>query len=346
MDYLRMIDTALSMSMDTAVFLTHYVTSLVTSSDYYAEAIQSAIVKSVTVNKHTSSTAQHEYLTFEISDANSQDPVSYLLFLERTPSNIQSDPSYFTSHPDSRLFLDTILRQLVSPSSSTQTLNPNESHENIPLLDTSSSSSSTSSFSRAADTSSSPSTSFLSRAADTSTSSFSRLMGAASLASTQAIPWSRNIVLKSTTVKAMDQFLVGQHARSTHGSGQIVRQLQPHGLTLFHLIILANIVHNHDPLYSLLKRQCYWFANTIFYVILKNFICTNVVNGGDPFNEMIEDAHIPPNDYLPDLAGRWMGFRVMSLSKQLIELVSAMFESKRAEELAKVGFQNILVKFT
>jgi hypothetical protein len=171
-------------------------------------------------------------------------------------------------------------------------------------------------------------------------------MGAASLASTQAIPRSGNIVLKSTTVQAMDQFLVGQHARSTHGKGQIVRQLQPHGLTLFHLIILANLVHNHDPLYSLLKRQCYWFANTIFYVILNSLPCTNVINGGDPSNEMIEDARIPPNDYLPDLAGRWMGFRVMSTSKQLIELMSAKLEPKHAEELTRVGFQNILVKST
>jgi len=35
-------------------------------------------------------------------------------------------------------------------------------------------------------------------------------------------------------------------------------------------------LHNYDPLYLLLKRQCYWFANTIYYVISNTYSCTTI----------------------------------------------------------------------
>ena len=50
-------------------------------------------------------------------------------------------------------------------------------------------------------------------------------------------------------------------------------QLEPRNLSFFHFIVLANIVHNHEPLYSLLKRRCYSFANTIYLVIENSYKC-------------------------------------------------------------------------
>jgi hypothetical protein len=235
---------------------------------------------------------------------------SHLPFIFRTNAfSIQPDTSYFSNHPDSHSVFDAIISNLVAPSSSTLRPNPNESDEDIPLLDIS-----------------------------PPASSFPRVIDAAALASTQVIHQSGNIILKSTLVHANDQFLVGQHARVTHGNGHIVRQLQPQRLTLFHLIVLATTVHNHAPLYSLLKRQCYWFANTIFFVIFNRYSCSTIPTGGNPCDETIDDVYIPLNHYLPDLGGRWMGVRVSNISETLIRLMTAKFESDYREELAKVCF--------
>jgi hypothetical protein len=306
--FVQMFDSALTMAMDTQSFLNQYLKMILLSNRIPDHTISRFMVQSVTLNKHTSSTSQHEYLTFEISDTCQEVPNTYLLFFEREPSDIQLDTSYFTNHPDSRKVLDAIFGHLVAPSSSTLPPNPNESHEYFPLLDTSS-----------------PSPSTCSRVA---THQFF------------------NTVLKPTMVPPNNQFLVGKHARVTHRNGHIIRQLQPHGLTLFRLIVLANTVHNHDPLYSLLKCQCYWFANTIYHVISNTYSCTDIITGGEPRNEMIEEVRIPPNDYLPDLAGRWMDVRVSNVSNTLIRLVEEKFESDYDEELAKVCFHTNFIKST
>jgi hypothetical protein len=314
--FVQLFDSAIAMTTDTQSFLNQYLHMILLSDQSPEHTINRFMVKSVTLNKHTSSTSQHEYLTFEIFDSCREVPDTYLLFLERTPSSIELDTSYFSNHADSSEILDDILGCLVDPSSSTRPPNPNESHEDLPLLDTSLSS---------------------------STSSFSRVVDAASLASTQAIHQSGNIVLKSTIVRANDQFLLGKHARATHGNGLIVRQLQPPGLTLFHLIVLAITVHNHDPLYSLLKRQCFWYANTIYDVILNTYPCITNSTEGD---EMIHEVRLPPNEYLPDLAGRWMGVRVSSISATLIRLMKVKFQSSYSEELSNVCFHTYFIKST
>jgi hypothetical protein len=317
---LQMFDSVLTMTVDTQSFLEHYQQLILLSDQTPDHTINRFMVKTVTLNKHTASQSQHEYLTFEIFDACRESPDTYLLFLERTPSSIQLDTSYFSNHPDSRRILDAIVDHLVTPSWSTLPPNPNESHEDLPLLDASSSS---------------------------STPTLSRVMDAASLTSTQALHHSGNILFKSTTVRACDQFLVGQHAKNTHGNGLIVRQLQPHGLTLFHLIVLAITVHKHDPLYSLLKRQCYWYSNTIYHTISNSYSCTTTINTGVGLrNETIEEIRIPLNEYLPDLAGRWMGVRVSNVSEALVLLMKEKFESDFDEALVKVCFYTNLIKFT
>jgi hypothetical protein len=58
--------------------------------------------------------------------------------------------------------------------------------------------------------------------------------------------------------------LIGDLARESHGRVQTVRQMTPCRLSFFDFIVLANTVHEHAPMYSLFRRQCYWFANSIF----------------------------------------------------------------------------------
>jgi hypothetical protein len=133
--FVQLFDSALTMTMDTQSFLNQYFQLILLSDQVPDHAINRFMVKSVTLNKHTFSISQHEYLTIKISDAYQESPDTYLLFLERTPFSIQLDTSYFTTHPDSRRVFDA-----VAPSPSTLPLNPNELYEDLPLLDTSSSS--------------------------------------------------------------------------------------------------------------------------------------------------------------------------------------------------------------
>lgn len=267
------------------------------------------MVKTITLNKHTNS-SQHEYLTFEIMDTQDDLGRAYLIFLERTTSDIPRDSDYFTEHPDSSIILSNIMK-IFEPSGDDYPPAPNNMRDDdiAPLFH-----------------STPPS----------NTSVVSQVMDAASLASAQACYRSAEILAKTKTVCANDQFLLGQQSRLTHGRGRIIRQLQPDALSLFDLIILANTVHDHDPLYSLLKRQCYWFANVIYLVVSSTYNCRHdVIQAGDDEQDHIR---IPLNTYLPDKAGRWMGVLVSKVSETVIPVMKEKFEACRAKELTKVFF--------
>ena len=40
---------------------------------------------------------------------------------------------------------------------------------------------------------------------------------------------------------------------------------QPKMLTVYHLALLAHVVHLQYPIYLLFKDQCYWFASLVYY---------------------------------------------------------------------------------
>jgi len=51
----------------------------------------------------------------------------------------------------------------------------------------------------------------------------------------------------------------------------LVEVFRPNSFSLVSLAILAKIVHEKHPLYSLFHRQCFWFSNLIMRVIAKKF---------------------------------------------------------------------------
>jgi hypothetical protein len=51
----------------------------------------------------------------------------------------------------------------------------------------------------------------------------------------------------------------------------LVEVFRPNNFSLVSLAILAKIVHENHPLYSLFHRQCFWFSNLIMRVIAKKF---------------------------------------------------------------------------
>ena len=131
----------------------------------------------------------------------------------------------------------------------------------------------------------------------------------------EAIHGSAKFLAKTKLIHAQDQFLVGLFARHSNEWGHIICQLQPHTLSLFHLIIFINTVHDYDPMYSLLKRQCYWFENTIYHVVAHSYNCI-IVQARE--NLETKQICIPPNKYLLDLAEWWRGVKVSRVSKTIL----------------------------
>ena len=167
---------------------------------------------------------QHKYLSVHVSDSDADSNQKYLIFLERTMFDVQANQASFNSHPDCPCILNSI-QQSVSLTTIYVPL-PQPDPESESLLDTS------------------PSPSIAPSP-----------LSSSSLASLQGLQGSREVWRKLTGVHAHDQFLLGTHAHLTHGCSHIIGQLRPRGLTLFHLMILANMVHDHSPLYSLFSAS-------------------------------------------------------------------------------------------
>lgn len=106
--------------------------------------------------------------------------------------------------------------------------------------------------------------------------------------------------------EASDRFLGEFYVDNLqYASGRYVKQLKPNCLKFFKLIILAHVVHREGPKYSCLKNNCFWFATTLFDLIILLF-------GTDMLPPTPEDE-IRERRYLPhnlDMTGHWMSLKV------------------------------------
>lgn len=105
--------------------------------------------------------------------------------------------------------------------------------------------------------------------------------------------------------------------------GRVELQLEPVDLYLYELGILADVVHNYAPNYSIVDKQCYWFVKTIFDVV----------------SILYPKAHeAKPVDFLPNLAGRWRNLPILLPQNGVIEQVAVKFTQRQDEEFRKVKF--------
>jgi hypothetical protein len=268
------------------------------------------VVKTLSLNKHmkTTSLSQHEFLSIEVYDTQTHE--SHLVFLERTSSPEPAADSD-APHPYHNFFQQFLQTLSLLPSSP----GPQDEEGGIPLLETQES-----------------------QLHDTlptlPTPSF---RDAASLASAQLC---RSLESLTGENCAGDQVVIGQHRSQTYGRARVIRQLTPDKLSFFQLITLADTVHDHDPLYTLFKRQCYWYANTIYCVIEQSYTVRERVLVEDPGSDLDSDLrippHIPPHLYLPPSAGRWKGLLVMVVSEDVVRQVKRKFECQFAELVGQI----------
>ena len=112
----------------------------------------------------------------------------------------------------------------------------------------------------------------------------------------------------SKAYKAEDHFLGTKKVKGSAEAYTRIRVITPKSLSLFDLVVLADAVHVHDPLYSILKHQCYWFACTTLNVVESVYKGNGAAH--DEGHISADDISIPSNDYRPHLAGTWKGILI------------------------------------
>lgn len=316
-----------SLTYDTNTYLDKLISLAIVSSDYEA-ILNRFVVISVTLTK-TRSSPQHEFLVLMLMDTKYNGSAPYLMFLERTKLEKRHNPiRSFLNHPDNATVIASIIDTLKELPSSLLSSVPSTSDsedESSPGADSSDSPRNISPSDPLLSTSSpSPSNPNLLR----------NLIDSGTLVSAKAIHMSTESTGKLDFAYAQDQFTGGNNVRDS-GSvlGQIVWQIQPKALSLFQVVVLADVVHNYAPLYSLFKRQCYWFAFIICAVILKTCTCSSI---GSPGLHAEDDICIPPNSYLPNLAGRWMGILVRGVEEAVLKIMIEKYEARCDEKLDEV----------
>ena len=109
--------------------------------------------------------------------------------------------------------------------------------------------------------------------------------------------------------------------------GQVVRQIKPQGLSFYELGLLVDVVHNEVPDYHLLENQCYWFITTICAIIILLY--------GDTLNP-VKPKTKSPNNYLPNLAGRWKNMLVVAPEDMVIRRMVIKFMERQEEAFSEV----------
>lgn len=134
---------------------------------------------------------------------------------------------------------------------------------------------------------------------------------------------------------AIDQFLGERYVFSPNWHGQNIRHFKPKKtLSLFELAILADVVHNEFPKYTLLKEQCYFFAGLIYSVIEYRF---GVASSSKSNEYQDRDLVQIDGSRLSNKFGRWRGALISNVDhREVLDIVSK-YEVAYALEIAKVN---------
>lgn len=115
---------------------------------------------------------------------------------------------------------------------------------------------------------------------------------------------------------------------------------EPKVMTVYHLAILARVVHLMFPLYSLFKDQCYWFASLIFYaaqIIDWDLAYSRLRPENYPnFGSRMDDFFFPLKLSHSKEAGCWRGIRVTGPKRVVLVAVVERFHKVLGEHIAEV----------
>lgn len=151
---------------------------------------------------------------------------------------------------------------------------------------------------------------------------------------------------KPNDLHADDRFLGESKLSNQAYIARVTKTFKPKNLTLYHLALLAEVVHKEYPLYSLFRRQCYWFAIIIFIIL--QYLDKNPPPESDglfnePFDDPFDDGdldqfYMPFHLYMPEISGRWAGFKISAPSKVVISAIIKKFHVEFKARMAEVLF--------
>ena len=292
-----------TLSLDTTSFLRDMRLLAMVSAPDVDTVLNRFMVRSLTHCKDTEKFPAHEFIIINIIDNETSNSPNSLMYLERTASDRRPPPAAgYTDHPDHIPIVKRVIEAAKNTLLSRPTPFPYESlgeSESTP----------------------GPSSASVSLA----------LLGAAALVSTKSSRSSTPSI--SGVYIADDRFVGGQHAPSYASSSHNIQQILPRELSLFDLVVIADTVHTHDPIYSILGGHCYWFANLICEVVKKEYDCSILADNRLPTGSV----YIPPNKYLPDLAGTWRGLPVSTIEEEVVRVMVSKFRIHRDEQRAVVS---------
>jgi hypothetical protein len=249
-----------------------------------SDAMNRFLVRSVTIDKHVDIASQHEYLAVVARDAKGQSDL--LLFIERVPGNSSTN--------------DVRARQLgTSPSTERLISSPSVEHptpSNDSLLE--------------------PLAPVVLRKKPSRT-----ILEKASLTVIQGMHSTSASLMEVT--EAEDRILGSSYVkRASYGSGRVVSEINIGYFSLFDLALLADVVHNVSPKYSLFKTHCYWFTKIMCDAV------EQLSNNVDPDNCF--------GSHLPALSGTWNGVLVNDVENNALEDVLNEFRKRRRHEMEEV----------
>ena len=297
---------------NTSAFLSVYRDGIEQSDN--TAALTRFSVQAITLNKKINTLYQHEYMTLSVLDQVTGK--NHFFYLERQASPAPSTPTPEISVPS------TPTPEISAPSTPTS---GDQDSETYPLL--------------IVNPPSRLATLNPHSAKRSSSYGLSALGDKLSIASAKLL--SASAATSSTPSAADDRFLgSGTFINSltiNNRMGVLIDQMAPKNLSLFELGILADVVHNEAPTYTLYGEQCYWYTSVILDV-LRLFYEDTLKPAPDATSD--EAVPIISSDYLPQLAGRWKHLLIIApegiTTKAVITKAAVNFALRQDVEFSKV----------
>lgn len=239
---------------------------------------------------------EHEYLIIETVDQEENDKVRFFI-LERTISNQQSAVCHAEDDRDKKK-KDTFEQFKRLATTAVSTLGSSEAH--------------------------------MASMEEGSASSERSLKDEMSLAIIQSTDLVSDSINKTVKVPAVDRILGGSNIGSMKYHGQNVQYFKPKRLSLFELVLLAKVVHEKYPVYSLLYSQCFFYARLV-YAAAESYAQVLTSENADKTQK---DLVYIRGSHLSDKYGRWKGvkvFRMDPLADEVQNVVCSFKENLRAE---------------
>lgn len=142
---------------------------------------------------------------------------------------------------------------------------------------------------------------------------------------------------KSGNRAAVDQFVGGDIFVKKY-LGRVVQYFKPKRLTLFELAVIAETVHLANPSYSLLKKQCYYYA-ALVYAVAELHAGVQLIESAD--KSQSDYVQIRGSPRLSNRYGRWNDVKVTNVDPNslVVHAIFARVAKKIASLKDEVNFQ-------